>query len=56
MAKFREIIVKSIDVKSGSYLSIADETKNITALDIYLVPKEDGEHERFVVDSNGFYF
>lgn len=53
MAKFREIIVKSIDVKSGSYLSIADETKNITALDIYLVPKQGGEHERYVVDNNG---
>lgn len=53
MAKFREIIVKSIDVQSGTYLNIVDETKNITALDIYLVPKEDGEHERYVVDNNG---
>lgn len=53
MTKFREIIIKSIDLQNRSYLNIADETKNITALDIYLVPKEGGEHERYVVDNNG---
>ncbi|MDR6548548.1 hypothetical protein J2810_004638 [Chryseobacterium rhizosphaerae] len=51
--KFREIIIKSIDVPNGTYTNIANEVKNITPLDIYLVPKENGQHERFVADDNG---
>ena len=53
MAKFREIIIKSIDLQSRTFTNIANEVKSIQALDIYLVPKEDGEHERYVVDNTG---
>lgn len=52
MAKFREIIVKAIDIESGNYINITDEIKSFQALDIYLVPKKGGQHDRYVVDNN----
>lgn len=52
MAKFREIIVKSINVQAGKYTDINDQLQDFLAHEIYLVPKEDGEHERYVVDRN----
>ncbi|MNU12445.1 hypothetical protein D3C71_04690 [compost metagenome] len=51
--KFREIIVKSINTEAGNYTNIHDETKSFKPLDIYLVPKQDGSHDRYVVDEEG---
>ncbi|MCX8526148.1 hypothetical protein OF897_19725 [Chryseobacterium formosus] len=52
MAKFREIIVKSLDLESRTYTNGDDEIKDILPLEIYLVPKESGEHDRYVSDIN----
>jgi len=51
--KFREIIVKSINTEAGNYTNIDDEIKSIKPLDIYLVPKQDSSHERYVTDEEG---
>lgn len=51
--KFREIIVKSINTEAGNYTNIDDETKSFKPLDIYLVPKQDGSHDRYVTDEEG---
>lgn len=51
--KFREIIVKSINTEAGNYTNIDDETKSFKPLDIYLVPKQDGSHDRYVADEEG---
>jgi hypothetical protein len=51
--KFREIIVKSINTEVGNYTDINDEIKPFKPLDIYLVPKKGGFHDRYVADENG---
>ncbi|MCX8526151.1 hypothetical protein OF897_19740, partial [Chryseobacterium formosus] len=52
MAKFREIIVKSLNLEASTYTNSNDEIKDILPLEIYLVPKESGEHDRYVSDAN----
>lgn len=51
--KFREIIIKSIDIEAGKYTNIHDEIKSFEPLDIYLVPKKGGSHDRYVSDEGG---
>jgi hypothetical protein len=51
--KFREIIVKSINTEAGNYTNIHDEIKSFEPLDIYLVPKKGGSHDRYVADEEG---
>ncbi|WP_343664356.1 hypothetical protein [Chryseobacterium mucoviscidosis] len=51
--KFREIIVKSINIAEGNYTNNQDEIKSFEPLEIYLVPRKEGSHERFVTDNNG---
>ncbi|GAA5092666.1 hypothetical protein GCM10023210_21940 [Chryseobacterium ginsengisoli] len=51
--KFREIIVKSINLEESNYINSQDEIKTFEPLNIYLVPKKGGSHERFVTDSEG---
>ncbi|MGI9651212.1 hypothetical protein [Chryseobacterium sp. RLHN22] len=51
--KFREIIVKNINLEEGTYTNSQDEIKTFAPLHIYLVPKKGGVHDRFVTDSEG---
>lgn len=51
--KFREIIIKSINIAEGNYTNNQDEIKSFEPLEIYLVPRKEGSHERFVTDNNG---
>lgn len=51
--KFREIIVKSINIEAGNYTNINDEIKSFQPLDVYLVPKQGGFHDRYVADQQG---
>jgi hypothetical protein len=53
MAKFQEIIIRSINTSDGTYVNSDGETKSILPLEIYLVPKSDGTHTRIVIDENG---
>ena len=51
--KFREIIIKSINIEAGNYTNTQDEIKSFEPLDIYLVPKKGGSHDRYVADEEG---
>ncbi|MCU7617721.1 hypothetical protein NZ698_10975 [Chryseobacterium sp. PBS4-4] len=51
--KFREIIVKSINIEADNYINVNDEVKSFEPLDIYLVPKQNGSHDRYVTDEEG---
>jgi len=52
--KFKEIIVKTINVTNKTYVDSNGATQTVQPLEIYLVPiPSTAEHERYVVDNTG---
>lgn len=53
MRQFKEIIVKSINLQNSTYTKTNDQINSFAPKDIYLVPKSNGKHDRYVVDDTG---
>lgn len=53
--KFTEKIIQSINLANSTYLDSDGATQSFQPLEIYLVPKGEGDttHERYVVDNSG---
>ena len=52
MSKIKEQIIKSIDLQNQSFVDKDDVTQSFEPKNAYLLPNEDGTHERYVTDDN----
>ena len=53
MSKLKEQIIKSIDLQNGTFIDKDNTVQPFQPRNAYLLPKEDGTHERWVTDDNG---
>ena len=53
MSKLKEQIIKSIDLQNGTFIDKDSNVQPFQPRNAYLLPKEDGTHERWVTDDNG---
>ena len=53
MSKLKEQIIKSINLQNGTFIDKDSTVQPFQPRNAYLLPKEDGTHERWVTDDNG---
>ena len=53
MSKLKEQIIKSIDLQNETFIDKDSTVQPFQPRNAYLLPKEDGTHERWVTDDNG---
>ena len=53
MSKLKEQIIKSIDLQNGTFIDKDSNVQPFQPRNAYLLPKEEGTHERWVTDDNG---
>ena len=53
MSKLKEQIIKSIDLQNGTFIDKDSTVQPFQPRNAYLLPQEDGTHERWVTDDNG---
>lgn len=53
MSKLKEQIIKSVDLQNGTFIDKDNTVQPFQPRNAYLLPQEDGTHERWVTDDNG---
>jgi hypothetical protein len=53
MSKLKEQIIKSVDLQNGTFIDKDNTVQPFQPRNAYLLPQEDGTHERRVTDDNG---
>ena len=53
MSKLKEQIIKSINLQNGTFIDKDSTVQPFQPRNAYLLPKQDGTHERWVTDDNG---